>query len=87
MTEFFQTMMGKQFFDATMPRIARSIEALNETVKGLNARLDINQKHDKEFIEKTFLNKGAPDIIYVNGVCHVKGAMPIEPDFKKLMGA
>lgn len=53
MTEFFQTMMGKQFFDATMPRIARSIEALNETVKGLNARLDINQKHDKEFIEQS----------------------------------
>jgi hypothetical protein len=52
MTKFFQTIMGKQFFDATLPRIARSIEALNETVKGLNARLDMNQKRDQEFIQQ-----------------------------------
>lgn len=51
MTEFFQTIMGKQFFDATMPRIARSIEALNETVKGLNARLDINHKENEQWLD------------------------------------
>lgn len=28
MTEFFQTKMGRQFFDATMPRIAKALEAL-----------------------------------------------------------
>lgn len=50
MIQFFQTIMGKQFYDNTMPRLARAIEALNQTVGGLNARLDWNQENDKRFI-------------------------------------
>jgi len=47
----------------------------------------IDLKRDKEFIEKEFLRGWAPDIIYVNGMCHVKGGQPIESVFKRLMGA
>lgn len=28
MTEFFQTKMGQQFYDGTMPRIARALESI-----------------------------------------------------------
>jgi len=56
MTEFFQTHMGKQFFDGTMPRLARAIEALNQSVGGLNARLDEihgeNKKTNAEVLEQ-----------------------------------
>lgn len=46
----------------------------------------IDLKRDKEFIENEFLKDAEPNIIYVNGICHVDGALPIEPDFKKYMG-
>ena len=33
MTEFFQTVMGRHFYDGTMPRIAKALEALNEKLE------------------------------------------------------
>jgi len=48
---------------------------------------NIDLKKDKEFIEDKFLPEGTPDLIYVNGMCYVKNAKPIEPEFKRLMGA
>lgn len=49
--------------------------------------IGIDLIHDKEIIEKSFLKDWQPDVIYVNGICHVNGALPIESDFKKFMGA
>ncbi len=47
-------------------------------------------KADKDYIEKTILpallGEGVrPDQLYVNGVCAVETAQPIEPEFKRLM--
>jgi adenine-specific DNA-methyltransferase len=47
----------------------------------------IDLKRDKKFIEDNFLEGKKPDILYVNGMCHVEGSQSIEPDFKRLMGA
>ncbi len=49
-------------------------------------------KADKDYIEKTILpallGEGVrPDQLYVNGVCAVETAQPIEPEFKRLMFA
>jgi adenine-specific DNA-methyltransferase len=48
---------------------------------------DINLKKDKKFIEETILVGEKPNRIFVNGDSYVKNAEPIEPEFKKLMGA
>jgi hypothetical protein len=38
MTDFFQTVMGRQFYDGTMPRIARGLEQLNENLEKMMAK-------------------------------------------------
>jgi len=48
---------------------------------------DLNLKQDKEFIENTVLADITPDTIYINGDSYLENASPIEPEFKRLMGA
>jgi adenine-specific DNA-methyltransferase len=48
---------------------------------------NIDLKKDKEFIEKTILAETKPDRIFINGDSLVEKAEPIEPEFKRLMGA
>lgn len=48
---------------------------------------DIDLKKDKEFIENTILAETKPDRIFINGDSLVEKAEPIEPEFKRLMGA
>lgn len=48
---------------------------------------DIDLKRDKEFIENTILAGTKPDRIFINGDSLVEKAEPIEPEFKRLMGA
>jgi adenine-specific DNA-methyltransferase len=47
----------------------------------------INLEKDKQFIESKILADKSFDLIYVNGDSYVKNARPIEPEFKRLMGA
>jgi adenine-specific DNA-methyltransferase len=48
-------------------------------------QLDLEK--DKQFIETKILADKSFDFIYVNGDSYVKNARPIEPEFKRLMGA
>jgi len=48
---------------------------------------DVDLKRDKEFIETTILAGARPDRIFINGDSVVEKAEPIEPEFKRLMGA
>jgi adenine-specific DNA-methyltransferase len=48
---------------------------------------DLDLEQDKKFIEETILSGKEPDTIYINGDSYVKNAQPIEPEFKRLMGA
>jgi len=41
-TEFFQTVMGRQFYDGTMPRIARALERIAD---GLEAKKPAKPKY------------------------------------------
>ena len=45
----------------------------------------IDLKADKTFIEETILNGVKPSKTYINADFYVEGALPIEPEFKKLM--
>lgn len=48
----------------------------------------IDYGRDRDFIEKTFLKDAEkPFVLFVNGLCHVKESRPIEPEFRRLMGA
>ncbi len=47
----------------------------------------IDLEKDKQFIETKILADKSFDFIYVNGDSYVKNARPIEPEFKRLMGA
>jgi adenine-specific DNA-methyltransferase len=47
----------------------------------------IDLEKDKSFIESKILADKDFDLIYVNGDSHIKNARPIEPEFKRLMGA
>lgn len=47
---------------------------------------DLDLEADREFIEATLLGDSRADQVYVNGDSFVRGARPIEPEFKKLMG-
>lgn len=47
----------------------------------------INLEKDKQFIESKILAGKSFDFIYINGDSYVKNARPIEPEFKRLMGA
>jgi adenine-specific DNA-methyltransferase len=48
----------------------------------------LDLKKDKEFIEETVLSdpKLKAERIFINGDFHVEGALPIEPEFQRLMG-
>jgi adenine-specific DNA-methyltransferase len=59
----------------------------NTTVIVWRSTKNIDLKKDKEFIEDKFLSEETPEQIYVSGMCHVANAKPIEPEFKRLMGA
>lgn len=45
----------------------------------------IDLKADKAFIEGTILSRIKPSKTYINADFYVEGALPIEPEFKKLM--
>jgi len=47
----------------------------------------LNLEQDKIFIEEIILADSHPDIIYINGDSYVNKAKPIEPEFRRLMGA
>jgi len=49
----------------------------------------LDLKKDKQFIEETILKdpKFKAEKVYINGDFHVEGALPIEPEFQRLMGA
>lgn len=71
---YYKSIRGKKRDDKNILIIWRSTES-------------IDLIRDKKFIENEFVRDSNPDIIYINGMCLVEGALPIEPDFKKLMGA
>jgi len=48
---------------------------------------DLDLEKDKKFIEGTILSGNTFNLIFINGDSYVKNARPIEPEFKKLMGA
>lgn len=48
---------------------------------------NINLEADKKFIENHILNEFKASKVYVNSDCFVEGVTPIEPEFKRLMGA
>lgn len=58
----------------------------NVVVIWRNSR-DIDLVKDKKFVENTVLAGAEPDRIFINGDSYVKNALPIEPEFKRLMGA
>jgi adenine-specific DNA-methyltransferase len=49
----------------------------------------LDLKKDKKYIEETLLKdpKLKAERVYINGDFHVEGALPIEPEFQRLMGA
>ncbi len=47
----------------------------------------LDLKADKEFIEDRILKEFKANKVYVNSDCFVEGVIPIEPEFKRLMGA
>lgn len=49
----------------------------------------LDLKKDKKYIEETLLKdpKLKAERVYINGDSHVEGALPIEPEFQRLMGA
>jgi len=53
MVEFFQTVMGKRFYEGTAPRIAEALEDIARELKRAN---DLKEKEfsekDKEPVEK-----------------------------------
>jgi len=48
---------------------------------------NVDLKRDKEFVENTILTGTKPDRIFINGDSLIEKAEPIEPEFKRLMGA
>jgi adenine-specific DNA-methyltransferase len=48
---------------------------------------NLDLEKDKNFIEEKILSGNNYDLIFVNGDSYVKNARPIEPEFKRLMGA
>ncbi len=47
----------------------------------------IDLKRDKEFIENSIIKNESFEIILVNGESYIRNSRPIEPEFKRLMGA
>jgi adenine-specific DNA-methyltransferase len=48
---------------------------------------NLDLEKDKKFIEEKILSGNTYDLIFVNGDSYIKNAKPIEPEFKRLMGA
>ena len=48
---------------------------------------NLDLEKDKKFIEEKILSDNTYDLIFVNGDSYIKNAKPIEPEFKRLMGA
>ena len=48
---------------------------------------NIDLERDKKFVEGKILSGNTYDVIFINGDSYVKSAQPIEPEFKRLMGA
>jgi adenine-specific DNA-methyltransferase len=94
LVETFNYLLGLQ---VKKLRIHRDEDRLYRTVFGERdheqvaviwrdtAGLDLER--DKRFIEETILAGSTPDTIFVNGDSYVKNAKPIEPEFRRLMGA
>lgn len=55
--EFFQTRMGQQFFESTMPRLTRALEQLAERF-GVDVQeaQSAEKREEFEFWEKAFLH-------------------------------
>ncbi len=49
--------------------------------------IGLDLKKDKEFIENVIMKDRKPEKLYINGEFFVQNAIPIEVDFKRLMGA
>jgi adenine-specific DNA-methyltransferase len=47
----------------------------------------LDLERDKHFIEDKILAGSTPDTIFVNGDSYIRNAKPIEPEFRRLMGA
>ena len=76
---YYRAIRGKRDNDKTILIVWRSTK-------------DLDLERDRDFIQENIMKQllegeAVPDTIYVNGVCQISGAFPIEPDFKKLMGA
>jgi len=48
---------------------------------------DLDLERDKRFVEEAILVGNKPNTIYINGDSYLENAQPIEPAFKRLMGA
>jgi adenine-specific DNA-methyltransferase len=70
---YYKAVLGTKG-EETAAIIWRSIEGLDLEV-------------DKEFIENYILKDFKANKVYVNSDCFVEGVIPIEPEFKRLMGA
>jgi len=47
MIQFFQTMMGKKFYERDIPHLIKAIEKLANQVEKVNERLDKFEKEGK----------------------------------------
>jgi len=48
MTKFFQTAMGRTFYDHTMPTIAKELARLNDQLERIATALEIKTTENKE---------------------------------------
>lgn len=48
MTEFFLTVMGRRYYEHTMPELVRQLERLNENIARLAEATEHNTKPDGE---------------------------------------
>ncbi len=44
--QFFQTRMGRQFYEATMPNLVKQLARLNELLQRLVERMEREEGHD-----------------------------------------
>ncbi|MFP5116136.1 hypothetical protein ACSU64_27900 [Bacillaceae bacterium C204] len=47
MIQFFQTMMGRKFYERDVPHLIRAIEKLSDQVEEMNKRLEKLEKEGK----------------------------------------
>ena len=62
MTDFFQTMMGRKFYEADVPRVARALEDIAKELRRANdlkeQELGLTEKTDVKKIADEFLGLG-----------------------------